>query len=391
MATSNFIEIVDKYLASVVGKITDKYNDKYKEEALLYREFLTEEYSADLMWSSSTFENNIVAADVVSLDSSLPLKKRDSLYTAVGQIPKLGVAYSRGEKFLTDITVMANRGAREAEVAAKVLADVARAIRGVEVRTEIMFEQGLSTGYVLINDENKPGVGIRAKLGYNENNFFKATATAWGESDAKPLDDIDQLFDKAQEDGNTIVRLFLSKKYFNYLRNSTQGKQLAATYAGQVVVSVDTLVTPSRNTMREALEDNYDVSVTIVDSSFRTEAKNGETVTVNPWEQANIVGVCANMVGRLVYGTLAEESRPVADVAYAKSGSHILVAEFGETNPLREFTTAQALCIPVIDNPESVYVLQADQTSNDSTESSESSESGNSETSNDATDTEDNG
>jgi len=66
------------------------------------------------------------------------------------------------------------------------------------------------------------------------------------------------------------------------------------------------------------------------------------------------------LVGRLVYGTLAEETRPVQDVTYAKAGTHILVAEFGETNPLREYTTAQSLCLPVIDNPQSIYVLEAD-------------------------------
>lgn len=361
MAKSQFIEIVDKYLEGVVGRITDKYNDKYQQDTLLYRSMLTEEYSADLIWSSAEFQNNIVAADVVSMDSSLPLKKRDTLSTAVGQIPKVGISFSRSEKFLTDIAVMAARGAREAEIAAKVLGDVARAVNGIEVRTEILFEQGLSTGVILVEDADNPSVGIRASFGYKEENIFKAAGAAWNAAsgDITPIDDIEQLFEKANADGNAIGRVMLSKKYFNYLRNSKQGKQLAATFAGQVIVSLDALATPSRNVMLEALADNFGCEFQIVDSSFRVEGKDGTTKTIKPWEEANIVAVPGQIVGRLVYGTLAEQTRPVQDVTYAMAGTHILVAEFGETNPLREFTTAQSLCIPVIDDVQGIYVLTA--------------------------------
>ena len=362
MATqSQFIEIVDKYLEGVVGRITDKYNDKYQQETLLYRTMLAEEYSADLIWSSAEFQNNIVAADVVSMDSSLPLKKRDTLSTAVGQIPKVGISFSRSEKFLTDIAVMAARGAREAEIAAKVLGDVARAVNGIEVRTEILFEQGLSTGVILVEDAENPSVGIRASFGYKDENIFGTTAAVWGDTteEYKPLDDIEQLFEKANADGNSIGLVMLSKKYFNYIRNSKQGKMLAATFAGQVIVSTSDLMTPSRNVMLDALADNFGCAFQVVDSSFRVEAKDGTTKTIKPWEEANIVAVPGPQVGRLVYGTLAEQSRPVADVSYAMAGSHILVAEFGETNPLREFTTAQSLCIPVIDDVQGIYVLTA--------------------------------
>ena len=129
MATKSlFFEVVEKYLDGIIGRIVDKYNDEYQQQTYLHLTMLNEEYSADLIWSSAEFQNNIVAADVVAMDSSLPLKKRDTLTTAVGRIPKVGISFARSEKFLTDIAVMAARGAREAEIAARVLADVARAI-----------------------------------------------------------------------------------------------------------------------------------------------------------------------------------------------------------------------------------------------------------------------
>jgi len=361
MATKSlFFEVTEKYLEGIIGRIVEKYNDEYQQQTYLHLTMLQEEYSADLIWSSAEFQNNIVAADVVAMDSSLPLKKRDTLSTAVGRIPKVGISFSRGEKFLSDVAVMAARGAREAEIAARVLNDVARCINGIIVRTEILFQQALSTGVILVEDENTPGLGVRADYGYKAKNFFKTTKGAWGGADAATFDDIQQLFDEAEADGNSIGLVMLSKAYFNKLRNSTQAKQKAATFAGQVIVSLDNLMVPSRDAMLNVLEDEFGVPFRIVDSSFRYEEKDGTTKNIKPWEQANVVAIPSENAGRLVYGTLAEETRPVADVTYAKAGTHILVAEFGETNPLREFSTAQALCLPVIDNAQSIYVLQAD-------------------------------
>lgn len=360
MTKSLFFEITEKYLEGVIGRIVDKYNDEYQQQTYLHLTMLQEEYSADLIWSSAEFQNNIVAADVVAMDSSLPLKKRDTISTAVGRIPKVGISFARSEKFLSDISVMAARGAREAEIAARVLADVARCINGIIVRTEILFQQALSTGVILVEDENTPGLGVRADFGYKAENFFKTLNGAWGKSAATPLDDIRQLFDKAELDGNSIGLVMLSKAKFNQLRNSVQAKQLAAVFGGQVVVNLDNLMTPSREVMLAALEDEFGAEFRIVDSTFRYEEKDGSTKNIKPWEQANVVAMPSENVGRLVYGTLAEETRPVNDVTYVKAGSHILVAEFGETNPLREYTTAQSLCLPVIDNAQSIYVLEAD-------------------------------
>ena len=79
-------------------------------------------------------------------------------------------------------------------------------------------------------------------------------------------------------------------------------------------------------------------------------------------EEAHIVGLPGENVGRLVYGTLAEETNPVAGVNYQKSGSHILVAKYSKTDPLKEFTTAQALALPVIDGVDGIYILHANST-----------------------------
>lgn len=363
MEKSLFIEYIEKFFKGIVGKITEKINGKPKEQQLLHKTMLTEEYSADLSWGSSELDTSIVAADVVSMDSSLPLKSRDKVSSAHGTIPKIGIKYKKGEKAISDINVMKAKGVNEQTVASKIFNDVQKVIKGIKVRIEIMFLQALSTGYTFVDDPDNIGTGIRVNFGYKDENMFHAKAAKWGNVIATPQDDVHQLFDKAGEDGNPIGLVLISKKYFNYFRQSEQGKTLAANYQQRVVTDDTKLPVPSRSLMLEALEDEYGAPFQVVDTSFKIELANGKKDNVYPWKEGNIVAIPSEKVGRLVYGTLAEETNPVSGVSYQKSGSYILVAEFSKTDPLQEFTTGQALALPVIDGAESIYVLHADSTS----------------------------
>lgn len=361
MNSTLFSGIVDKFFRIVIGKITEKINGSKKEPVLLHKTMLTEEYSADLTWGSTELSNSIVAADVVSLDSSLPLKSRGKISTASGKLPKIGMKKYKGEKAISDINVMIARGTDEATVVSKLFDDAPAVIKGIDVRKEIMFEQALSTGVCLVNDDDlNNGTGIRVKFGYKPENTFHATVAPWTGSTATPQDDVQQLFDKAAEDGNSIQHVYLSAKYFNLFRKSQQGRMLAASYLNQVVTDPKLATVPSRKVFLEALADEFGATFHIVDAAFKIEKADGSKTSIRPWEEANIVAVPAEVVGRLVYGTLAEETNPVAGVDYVKSGTHILVSKYSKTDPLKEFTAGQALAIPVIDGVGGIYVLHAD-------------------------------
>jgi hypothetical protein len=108
------------------------------------------------------------------------------------------------------------------------------------------------------------------------------------------------------------------------------------------------------------MADEFGVTVHVVNGSFREQLPNGTFNTVTPWEATSVIGTTSENVGRLVYGTLAEETNPVADVQYEKSGTHVLISKFSETDPLVEYTAAQALCIPVIDGVSSIFKLSTE-------------------------------
>lgn len=362
MNSSLFIEIVEKYFQMVIGKITEKFNGSKTEQTLLHKTMLTEEYTPDLTWGATELNHSVVAADVVALDSPLPLKSRGTIRNASGKLPKLGVKFRKNEKDITDINIMRARGTDEATVASKIFEDAPKCVRSMDVRKEIMFEMGLSTGQTVVDGDTNDGTGVRVDFGYKPEHTFHAQTAPWGEEGYNPIADIQQMFDKAQEDSDSINDVYISKKYFNYIRSSVYGKKLVADYRGQVYTSLDYLPQPGREAMIEALADEFGATFHIVDSVFKTENHDGTTTSVKPWAEANVVGTPSTVVGRLVYGTLAEETNPVANVSYEKSGSHVLVSKYSKTDPLEEFTAAQALCLPVIDGGESIYLLKADGT-----------------------------
>lgn len=370
MQSTIFTDFIAKWFNGLLGRLTEKYNDQQQEPTLLHKSMLDEEYTADLSWGSTSLNHAVVAADVVALDSSLPLKKRGVIQTAAGSVSKIGVKYRRGEKFINDVNTLIARGTNESTIAQKILDDTKRVVDAINIRKEIMFEQALSTGVILVHDasdsaKDNDGTGVRASFGYLEENQFKSALAPWEAPFAQPIDDIKLMFDKANADSNAINHVYLSKKYFNYIRNSEQGKFLAATFNGQLVTENTILAVPSRSTFLDALSDEFGATFHIVDNVYRIEKPDGTFDNIRPWAEANVVGTPSDKVGRMIYGTLAEETNPVNGVTYGKVGSDILVSKFSKTDPLEEFTAGQALCIPVIDNADGIYVLTANEASED--------------------------
>ena len=112
----------------------------------MYKTLLTPDFSADGRWSSILAEYNRVAADVVSLDSELPLKTRDSIETASGEIPKLGMKLYLTEKQMKDIDAMIAQSLPLNQIVNKIFNDLPRCLEGVWERIEDMFLSELSTG-----------------------------------------------------------------------------------------------------------------------------------------------------------------------------------------------------------------------------------------------------
>ena len=54
---------------------------------------------------------------------------------------------------------------------------------------------------------------------------------------------------------------------------------------------------------------------------------------------------------------MAEATNPVNGVEYTTVDEYKLISRYSKTDPLREFTSGQAICLPVIENVDQIYSL----------------------------------
>lgn len=354
MNESLFIEVLAKYLPSL-KTIVEKINGKTKQAVSLFKTMLREEYSADMKWESSSINSSIVAADVVAMDSELPLKKRDALSHANGDLPKLGMKLSLGEKQISNIEIMKARGVDTANIVSKLLNDAVRCTNGVDERLEAIFLSGLSDGVALVPDADNVGVGIRVDYGYLAENKFGATIK-WGNTGYTPISDIKRVLKVISDNSDVTTAITLSRETYDLIRNSQEGRELAANYAGMVVLTNSVLPVPTPKRFDEAFNDETGCKFLVIDRTVRIE-KNGVQKSIKPWNTNSVVFLPSEEVGKLVYGTLAEETHPVDGVKYSKVNRYTLISKYSKNDPLREFTSSQAIVLPVIENVDQIYLL----------------------------------
>ena len=356
MEKSLYSQYISTLLPAVVLSYIETLNDsKNPQLKYKFRELLRSTYSSDGKWESLTGISNRVAADVIALDSSIPLKQRDTLQRASGNIAKLGIKFQLNENQMTEIDTMIAKGATIAEVGAKILNDIPRVIAGIMERLELMFLQGLSTGIALADTDNV-GTGVRVDYGYYDVNKF-GVAVLWATpATATPIDDIQKVINKALVDGNIISKVYMDTPTLNAMLNTTQMKQQYAFTAGFTGTNVPT---PSKDQANVTLSSKFGFTVETIDRVVKTE-KDGVRTSKKPFKTGTLVFTPEGMLGDLVWADLAEKNHPKKSVDYQTVESYILVSKYSETEPsFSESTKGQARAVPVIANVDAIYTLDS--------------------------------
>lgn len=356
MEKSLFIEYIDKIypkLGSIIEKINGKRNNQL---TYLHKTMLRKEYSADQKWESASLNTHHVAADMVAMDSPLPLKQRDSVSSASGKLPKIGMKKALKESDLNAVNIMKAQGANFTQIANKLINDSVACSVGIDERNEANFLTALSEGACLVEEENNTGTALRVDFGYLTENQFGVKV-----SDEISHDDIKRVIAKADEDGNTITRIALALSTYNKLRQTQWAKELVANYRGQVYTNPANLAVPTASAFDEAFaDDNNGITFLKIDRSVIVE-KNGARKSIKPWSANKLIFLTSEEVGALVWGTLAEKTNPVAGVVYTTIEDYKLMSKYSKNDPLQEWTSGQALVLPVIENVDQIYSLDSKQ------------------------------
>lgn len=365
MKESLFIQFIKACFPKLALYVKEKETPKAR--TYLHKSMLREVYSADQKWEGTSANTTYVAADIVEMDSPLPVKKRGSIATSNGKLPKIGMKKILFESGINTINIMkahynsideSSQAGKDAKVAEKkriinkLLDDGLACSVGIDETNEKNFLDALSNGCVAVEDADNSGKAVRFDYGYKAENLFH-TAT----KDVIAKEDIDKIFEKADTDGNTIVKVMLAKSTFNAMKKEQWAKELVADDTGHIYTDSTHLKTPTVQALQTALKNEYDADFTLVDRSIIVE-KNGKQKSVKPWNADNIIFLCNEEVGSLVWGTLAEATNPVEGVKYSTIDNYKLISKYSKNEPsLQEVTAGQALVVPVIEDVDQIYSL----------------------------------
>lgn len=352
MKESLFIEIVSKVFPSLPALIEKINGKRAKQPEYLHKRMLRTEYSADQKWESASVNTTFVSADMVAMDSPLPPKKRDSVGHSSGILPKIGMKKVMSETLINSVNIMRAQGASWETIARKLTDDAVACATGIDEANEANFLAGLSNGVIAVQDDKNTGTALRVNFGYlPENTFGVATLNEVSDEDIK------RVIAKADEDGNSISVIALATSTYNKIRQTNWAKALVANYRGQSFSNPASLPVPTAAAFDEAFrDDNNGIGFLKIDRSIISE-KNGVRKSYKPWNANRLVFLTTEEVGALVWGTLAEMTNPVDGVVYSRVDNYKLISKYSKNDPLQEFTSGQALVLPVIESVDQIYVL----------------------------------
>ena len=349
--------------------VTEKVNGKNeRERTYLHKQRLEPVYSPDQKWEGTSANTRYVSADYVALDSPLPLKKRGSISSSNGKLPKIGIRRPLNETDINNINIMEGQlnsleygsdayKRKKKQIIKKLADDPTFCAIGIDEKNELSYLYGISNGIVLVegdeNDEQNTGIGMRVNYGYKASNILHTA-----EADTCDGDDFQRINDKVNADGNTTAVAMISKSLLDKIRKTRWARELAADYKEQIYLDNTKLPVPSVKTFTEAFENEFGYGFIIVNRTIICE-KNGKDVPVKPFNPNRVVFLPnADKDGSLVHGTLAEMTHPAENVNYSTIDDYKLISRLRISEPtFAEITKGQAMVLPVIEDVDAIYIL----------------------------------
>lgn len=364
MNESLFIEFVKAIWPKLSLFVKETVNNSRKPLTYLHKELLRPVYSPDQKWEGTSANTNYVSADMVAMDSPLPLKKRDSLGVSSGTLPKVGLRRILQETDINNLNIMkshyatatvdALKAAQMNQILNRITNDGVFCSVGIDELNEANFLKALSDGVIAVDDEKNTGTALRVDYGYPKSNQFATEVKGHINED-----DITRVKDYADSKGCTITKIMMSLSTFNQMRKETWAKMLVANSRGITLPSDPSkLAVPTRTSFIEAFKGEYDIDIVTIDRSIQYE-KGGKKASYKPWNNDKVVFLTDRpYLGSLVYGTLAEMTNPVQGVQYSTVEQYKLIARYSKNDPsLQEVTSGQALVLPVIEDVDQIFVL----------------------------------
>lgn len=352
-------ELTDKRLAAFLKD--------YETKARLWPALFPLDFSDELDWAALLAEGGgTIVADVVSYDSAAPEKSRKVIRKAGGEIAKVSVKRTMRERDFLQYKRL-QRAVQSEDVKMKILNlvydDVKFVIEGVSGRHESLALQIASTGQVSLNKKNNNGIITETAVDMG----IPTANKTWPEKTLKNAD-----FDffaevrkvvKASRKTGRVRFMWMDEDTFEAIMDTKIVREsygleyyrIKQAYEGEIgLESFNAYLRKKR----------LPEIILVEDSNLLFEDDDHDRHELPAWEKGYITFTIGESFGRTQHGPIAEEdAETVKKYALQSKKGHVLVTKWSTVDPLHELTKGEGHFWPVIDSPNTVYILNTNSAS----------------------------
>jgi hypothetical protein len=322
-------------------------------------------FTWDIPQTTLTFNDVIgasrieAAASIVSRMSSAPLRSRNSLKKATGEIPAIKEKFAMREDDYRDflaLQALITDDAQKQQVLLDLLfKDINALATAPDKRIDMMCLEAVSTGQISLTVANNPdGIVLRdpIDLFMPASNKIQASVLWSVSATAKPLTDIAAVVQAGVDLGRTFDKILMSRTQFLAFAKAKETVDSLISYNQlQKGAPIATLAK-----VNEYLEANLLPKIELVDVSIGIE-KDGIITPVRPWSVNNVSFIPAGNLGKIKNALSIEQIKPVAQVNYA-TYNRALVSKWGDNDPWGEFTAIELNAMPSLaDSIDGIFLL----------------------------------
>lgn len=334
-----------------------------KVKPMFFPNFFGLKQKLSLKWETLTGEKGApVVADVISYDASAPQKTREVVGKMSGDIPKTAVKRGMNESDWNEYLQLSRDCNGDADLQALLdlsFKDQDFVYNSVRARFEWWCMQLMSKAGFVLNSTNNNGIVTEEFVGCGmPKSNRKVAAKDWASSTtADGLQDIEDVVVAAAADGVSLRYVVMRSDEFSLFKKQKSTQEKLKGWINQ-----KDKLTITKKVINEYLAaQEKPVTIIVIDPSVRIEDASHKRTTVNPWESRRVCFLEDLHVGDIQHGPIAaERSAEYAKKATTLKKDFIFISKWSELEPFKEWTKAEANAIPVINDPDAMYILKAD-------------------------------
>lgn len=243
-----------------------------------------------------------------------------------------------------------------------VMNDGIRLADQVVTRSKVAKNELLATGKITIKENN---LDLTVDYGVSADQLASSNEVDVTQASADPMEDIQTIIDKATSKGVVITGMVTSKKVLSKLRkNSALQKAINGNIGAGALIQ--------NSALKAFFSDEFGINQIITNdltygSDFTMDSNDRPVITTKryfPEDKISFFGT--NVGGKLGTGLWGDS--PEVDVAEFMKGSnseitpYVFITQWAENDPAVLWTKASALFIPVLYNPNSLFVANVKDT-----------------------------